>query len=236
MNIEDLTPNKREELFNCNAPMDDKWRAAYNLLDGDQSGEVQPWNRCAAVCWLIYRALEGKVAHDEMMRRVMIHNEEVPKNMSKLHARWLVSMATARFYYYFMHDLKAHAYKEAERMDVSHLLMNVSATMNYLRVNCICAYDQFLAGQTSEAGGIITYTISAWQEVHKDLPWSEHPLRFFDLSNDSQPLHCMMIIAQKLGILKAGLRPVHLVEMGQDFPWVKCMKSLAHMPGAIWHP
>lgn len=212
--------------------MPDKWRAAWTLLDEDKTApEVL---RCHARCWLTYRAIEGKVNHEELMNRVLpVRNGGLPKDHSS-YVRWLTSQAAASFFYFTLKDMKAEALKESLVFQPSHLISNASTTINFLRVMCIRCYDAYLSGQTDEARSIIQSTLSAWKAAHAVLDWIHHPMRFTDLRSDSSPLHAMMMIASKIGMLKGSISSTHVPEMSQDWPWAKCIKHLSRTEGSIW--
>lgn len=220
-----LTPGQTDN-------MPEKWRAAWTLLDEDQT--VPEVFRCHARCWLTYRAIEGQVKHEELMNRVLpVRGGGLPEGHHS-YVRWLTSQATASFYYFMLKDMKEEALKEARVFQPDHLISHVSCTINYVRVMCIRCYDAYLSKQHEEARSIIESTLSAWKAAHASLDWLRHPMRFTDLRSESSALHAMMMIADKLGMLKSPTTSQHVPEMSQDWPWAKCIKHLSHREGSIW--
>ncbi|MCX6847845.1 MAG: hypothetical protein NTY98_02895 [Verrucomicrobia bacterium] len=168
------------------------------------------------------------------MNRVLpVQGEGLEKNHFS-YVRWLTSQAAASFFYFTLKDMKEEALKEFQVFQPEHLISNASTTLNYLRVMCIRCYDAYLSGQTDEARSIIESTLSAWKAAHAALDWIYHPMRFTDLRSDSSPLHAMMMIASKIGMLKAPITSQLVPEMSQDWPWVKCIKHLSRKEGSIW--
>lgn len=227
------TPAQRARLLvpTTPAPIEEKWRAAWNLLDEDKSPDVLPEHRAHARCWLTYRAIEGHVKRDEFMNRVRA--VEWP-NEPAIPARWETSIAAAEFYLFTLWDM------EREALDASSVFLftdfwhkeHPPAILSYLRVQCVFAYEQFLAGNHEACFLTIQTAVNVWKSIMARLDWQAHPIRWLDARGDMHALHAMMCMADKMGKLADPVETRTIQDMKE--PWVLCLKHLSRRKNAIF--
>lgn len=228
------TPAERAHLLLPTTPasMEDKWRAAWSLLDEDKSPAVLPEHRLHARCWLTYRAFEGHVNRDEFMNRVRFCPTE---NIAPALCRWDTSICAAEFYVFTLWDMEIDAIKAfSSFQSTGWPLRHPPAVLSYLRMQTIRVYGYYLDGMQEDAAKVISAAVEQWKDIVKSLDWKVHPLRFLDGRGDMHALHALMCIAQKIGVIK-NHPPLDLRTI-QDLkdPWVFCMKHLSTRKSAIW--
>jgi hypothetical protein len=216
------------------ASMDDKWRAAWRLLDEDPTTPEE--FRCHARCWLTYRAIEGHVTHADYLGRVALKPCSLPPDHDRF-LRWTTSLATADFYYWTLWgDLEnAETHGKAIVFCASDDLKKYPpALLSWLRVKCVLIYADFLDGEHEDAKLSIQITLETWQQVITTCDFLKHPLRFMDAKGDSVALHAIMCIASRLGLVPSWMQAHEKAIQDLKDPWVKCLKKLSQRKGAIW--
>jgi hypothetical protein len=229
-----MTNNQRAEMLlpMSGAGMDDKWRAAWALLD--ELPDVEPHLRAAACCWLIYRGIDGFITDEEMERRVLPKAKHGILTQHQTFTRWEMSISAAAFYYHFLkaRSKEAGEYRQRLKSVGQWWEMHPPSILSYLRIECIAAYCAFLDGAAEEAKHIIRRSIGTWQRVMADIDWTQYPTRWLDARGDMDAMHAMMCIADKLGVLAYPVETKTIQDL--NLPWVCCMKKLRDKPGAIW--
>jgi hypothetical protein len=231
------TPAERAHLLlpSTQASMDDKWRAAWSLLDEDKSPAVLPEHRAHAKCWLTYRAIEGHIKHEEFVNRVFA-TPQFPLHLP-LAPRWATSQKAAEFYYFTLHgdDPRSLESISFTRFPEFWQASHPPAVLNYLRVQCVLVYAEYLAGNHDAAKLMIQTALNVWKGVMAALDWRKHPTRFLDAQGDMKPLHAMMCIAARIGTVPEWMQKNEkaLIQDCKE-PWALCLKHLSKRKGAIW--
>lgn len=230
------TPAERAHLLllSTQASMDDKWRAAWSLLDEDKSPSVLPEHRAHAKCWLTYRAIEGHIKHDEFEKRVL-SVPDLPTN-HPLVARWRTSQSAAEFFYYTLRDDKNGMWRASTyaRFPEWWQKDHPPAVLNYLRVQCVLVYSEYLEGNHEAANLMIQTALNVWRTVMYSLDWQKHPLRFMDGKGDMMALHALMCIGARIGMVPAWMQEHEKAIQDLKEPWALCLRHLSKRKGAIW--
>lgn len=229
------TPAERAHLLLPTTPasMEDKWRAAWSLLDEDKSPAVLPEHRLHARCWLTYRAFEGHVKQDEFMNRVRFCPTE---NIAPAFCRWDTSICAAEFYVFTLWDMEIDAIKAYSSFQgAGWLLRHPPAVLSYLRMQAIRVYGYYLDGMNEDAAKAISAAVCQWQDIMGEaIDWKGNPLRFMEAKNDMMALHALMCIASRLGMVPAWMQEHEKAIQDIKEPWALCLKHLSKRKGAIW--
>ncbi len=212
-----------------NCPMDEKWKAAWALLD--ELPDVPIEHRCHARCWLTYRAIDGHIKQGEYELRVW-KACEIPAAHPDA-PRWITSQAAAEFYLWTLWGDEARSFQANNELYNSYKSYP-PAILSMLRVHAVDAYRSYLNGDPDLAKHQIVKSVSMWREVMASFDWQKYPLRFMDGKGDMLALHALVCIAARLGIGQEWMKCHENAVQTCNEPWVRCIKHLSAKPGAIW--
>lgn len=231
------TPAERAHLLlpSTQASMDDKWRAAWSLLDEDKSPDVMPEYRLHARCWLTYRTFEGHVKRDEFMQRVRFCSTE---SLHPSLCRWDTSISAAEFYLFTSWDMETEAMKAFASFQASGWWSHerhLPAVLHYLRMQAVRVYDYYISDMKDDAAKAISTSVCQWQSVMGEaIDWKAHPLRFMDGKGDMMALHALMCIGARIGMVPAWMQEHEKAIQDLKEPWALCLRHLSKRKGAIW--
>lgn len=230
------TPALRASMLelHSNATIDDKWKAAWSLLDEDTSLDVPLEFRWHARCWLTYRGIEGHIKHTDMMHRVIGAAFNPPPDKAIM-SRWITSQAAASFYYFTLRDIKFSS-SIADIFNESFYLDNhPPSILSLLRVKCILSYSQLLEGNYQKTQQIIESALESWIQTSSNIHWLKSPLHRLDMPAAAMPLHALMYVGSRIGMCNKEEWNGHdsFIQNLKD-PWVRCLKKLSRRKDSIW--
>ncbi|MBB5035557.1 hypothetical protein [Prosthecobacter vanneervenii] len=216
------------------ATIDEKWKAAWSLLEADTASEFPVEFRWHARCWLTYRGIEGHIKHSDMMHRVIGLALNPPESTTLL-SRWTTSQAAASFYYFTLNDMEAAAEEAAVFNNASHYVNHPPSILSALRVKCILAYAELLAGNYQKTQQIIEASLDSWTSTISNISWIKSPLYRLDMPAAATPIHTLMCIASRIGMCdKTEWQGQDCIIQPLKDPWVRCLKHLSRRKDSIW--